>query len=70
MVLIKKNKMVKKAVNAKDYINDSATNFKVRTDRFINTFTTRNRVQSNSSSGMHSSIGSSGRGHVGGGRHG
>ena len=72
LILIGKNKMVKKAKNAKDYLDRSSINYKTKTDMFINTFTTRSRVSSNTGGyGGFSSSGSSGGGHGGGGgRHG
>ena len=71
-IMVKKNKMVKKAKNAADYVDNSKTNFKKKTDNFVSTFTTRTRMSSSSSGGGHgSSIGSSGGFHGGGGgRHG
>jgi len=70
-----RNKMVMASSNARDYCNESKTNYKVRIDNLINTFTTRHFISSSSSgsSSSHhsSSIGSSGGGHGGGGgRHG
>lgn len=73
-IMVKKNKMIKKAQNAADYEDKSKTNFKKKTDLFVSTFTTRHRLSSDSSGGgggHSSSFGSSGGGHGGGGgRHG
>ena len=73
IVLVKKNKMVKKANAAVEYLDKSSVNYSVKTDQFTGTFTTRHRISSDSSGGGgggHSSIGSSGGGHTGGsGRH-
>ena len=59
--LVKKNKMVKKANNANDYLVKSSV-------EYINT---HHRISSDSGSGgSHSGFGSSGVGHISGGRHG
>ena len=74
IILVKKNKMVKKATTAGDYLDKDSVNYSVKTDQFAGTITTRHRINNNSSSGHsgggHSSFGSSGGGHIsGGGRH-
>ncbi len=73
-IMIKKNKMVKKAKEANDYMDKSSVLYKVKNDQFLTTITTRHRISSDSSGGGggHSShSGSSGGGHGGGGgRHG
>lgn len=70
VVLIKKNKMIKKATNAREYIDKNSIKFSKKDDRFITSRTTSYTVSSSSGSGG-SSRGSSGGGHSsGGGRHG
>lgn len=71
-VLVKKNKMIKKAYNAKEYINKDSINFKNKQDRFIRKSVTHYTMSDSSSGGgSHSSGGFSGGGHSsGGGRHG
>lgn len=74
-VMYNKNKMVKKAKRATEYINKESLKFNLKRDDFINTRTTSYTVTSSSGSsgsGSHSShSGSSGGGHGGGGgRHG
>ena len=71
--LVKKNKMVKKASNADDYLVKSSVQYINKTDTFVSTITTHHRISSDSGShggGSHSGFGSSGMGHIGGGRHG
>lgn len=69
--LIKKNKMVKKASNANEYLDKSSIQYVKKTDTLVSTITTHHRISSDSSSGgSHSSFGSSGLGGSGGGRHG
>ena len=74
--LIKRNKMVKKSTEANDYLDNSSVVYNVKNDVFINTYTTKTRINnsSSSSSGGHmgsSHSGSSGGFHSsGGGRHG
>lgn len=72
VVLIFKNKMVKKETRAGAYLDQSTINFSRKEDRFITTHTTRTYSPRNtsSSSGGGSSVsrGSSGRSHGGGGR--
>lgn len=72
LILINKNKMVKAASKAFDYLNKESINFTNRQDVFVNSITTHYTISSNSGSGGgHSSHGSSGGGHSsGGGRHG
>lgn len=73
-VLVGKNKMIRKAYSANDYLNKDSIIYTVKTDMFIGTHTTSHVISSSSggsSSGGHSSHGSSGGGHSsGGGRHG
>lgn len=71
-----RNKMVKKAKEAKDYLNDEDIDMYKTVDEFLRSHTSSYTVSSSSSSsggggGGHSSSGSSGMGHSsGGGRHG
>lgn len=71
--LVKKNKMVKKASDANSYLIKSSIEYLNKTDNFINTVTTHHVITSSSSSGSgghsHSGFGSSGGGHISGGRH-
>ena len=76
LILINKNKMVKKATKASEYLNQKSIEFTKREDIFVTEHTT-SRIISDSSSGgsggggFSSSSGSSGGGHSsGGGRHG
>lgn len=75
-IMAAKNKMVKKAVTANEYLVKSSINYTERRDDFVSSHTT-SWTESDSSSGggggggFHSSGGSSGGGHSsGGGRHG
>ena len=72
IILISKNKMVKKASIAKEYLDSSSVNYTNRSDNFISTHTTSYTVSSSSGGGGGGShSGSSGGGHGGGGgRHG
>lgn len=73
LILISKNKMVKLASRASEYMEEGSINFTNRQDVFKRSVTTHYTVSSNSGSGGggHSSFGSSGGGHSsGGGRHG
>lgn len=71
IILVSKNKMVKKAINADEYLDSSSVKYIKKEDKFINTHTTSYTISSNSSGGGGSHIGSSGGGHGGGGgRHG
>jgi uncharacterized protein len=69
LILISKNKMVKKASVARDYIDNASIEYTNRSDQFINSHTTSYTVSSSSSGGGRSgsSFGSSGGGHGGGG---
>ncbi|MDD6224177.1 MAG: TPM domain-containing protein [bacterium] len=68
-VLIKKNKMVKKASKADDYLLSDSIRYSLKEDQFIRSHTSSYRISSSSGGG--SSGGSSGGGHSsGGGRHG
>lgn len=68
VILISKNRMIKKAVNANDYIDTNSLNYTKKEDNFISTHTSSYRINTNSGSGgsHHSSSGFS---HGGGGRH-
>ena len=75
IILVKKNKMVKKKLEMNAYYNNNGADYRVKTDQFIRSFVTSHTVSS--SSGGHSGggggshFGSSGGGHsFGGGRHG
>lgn len=72
IILISKNKMVKKASIAKEYLDNSSVNYTNRSDNFITSHTTSYTVSSSSGGGGGGShSGSSGGGHGGGGgRHG
>ena len=75
LILILKNKMVKKATTAEEYVDSGSININNKQDIFVSTHTTHYTTSSSSSSGggggHHSSSGSSGGGHSsGGGRHG
>ena len=72
---INKNKMIKKATLAEDYLNKDSINYKVKNDKLISKHLSSYVMSDSSSSGggggYHSSGGSSGGGHSsGGGRHG
>lgn len=72
-ILISKNKMVRKANAANDYLEKETINYTQKRDDFITTRTTSHRINTGSSSsgGRSSSRGSSGGGHSsGGGRRG
>jgi len=77
--MIKKNRMVKLATDAIQYVDKQNIRYSVNEDKFVNSVTTRvyDPPSSSSSSGggggggsHHSSSGHSGGGHSGGGRHG
>lgn len=72
IILVKKNKMVKKASKADEYLVTNSVNYSVKEDKFTHSRTSSYRVSSSSGGGGHSSSGgSSGGGHSsGGGRHG
>ena len=69
IILVSKNKMVRKATQASSYLDQKSINYTEKTDQFLHSHTTHYTVSSSSGSGGHS--GSSGGGHSsGGGRHG
>ena len=75
-IMVGRNKMIKKAVGAQEYLDKTSTKFTARDDHLISSHTTHYVVSSSSGGGgggggFHSSGGSSGGGHSsGGGRHG
>ena len=71
IILVNKNKMVKKATRASVYLDKNTINYTEKNDQFVGSRTTHYTVSSSSGGGGgHSSHGSSGGGHSGGGRHG
>lgn len=69
LILIKKNKMVRKAITANEYLDKNTINYTQCSDNFIRSHTTHYTVSSSGGGGSHG--GSSGGGHSsGGGRHG
>ena len=73
LVLIAKNKMVKKAIEANAYMNKESASITQRSDQFITTHTTSVRINTESSGsgrigGSSTHHGSSGISHGGGGR--
>ena len=72
LILISKNKMVRKATSASNYLDKESINYSEKSDQFLHSRTTHYTVSSSSGgSGGGSHSGSSGGGHSsGGGRHG
>lgn len=72
LILISKNKMVKKATNANNYARQDSLNITNRSDRFVTTHTTSVRINTDSGGGRIGGStthhGSSGISHGGGGR--
>ena len=72
LILISKNKMVKKATNANNYAKQDSLNITNRSDRFVTTHTTSVRINTDSGGGRiggsSTHHGSSGISHGGGGR--
>lgn len=69
LIMVGKNKMVRKATNASAYLDKNSINYSQHVDQFVNSRTTHYTVSSSSGGGSHG--GSSGGGHSsGGGRHG
>ena len=73
LILIAKNKMVKKALEANTYMNKESASITERSDQFITTHTTSVRINTNSGGsgrigGSSTHHGSSGISHGGGGR--
>ena len=72
-IMVNKNKMIRVATKATEYVDRKSIKYEQNEDKFITTSTTRTRISSDSSGGggHSSSIGHSGGGHSsGGGRHG
>lgn len=68
IILVSKNKMIKKAGPAKEYLDKNSIDYRVRDNRYISTNTTSVIIKSSSGgSGGGSHMGSSGGGHGGGG---
>lgn len=69
LIMIFKNKMVKKATTAIEYLDKKSINIYNRRDNFINTYTSRTKIETSSGGGGGSSThrGSSGTSHGGGG---
>lgn len=71
IILIKKNRMVKKKLVMTEYVNKNGADYRVKTDQFIRSFVTSHTVSSSSGGhsggGFSSSGGSSGGGHSSGG---
>lgn len=71
IILVSKNKMVRKATLASSYLDKGSINYTEKTDQFLHSRTTHYTVSSSSGGGGGSHSGSSGGGHSsGGGRHG
>ena len=71
LILIKKNRMVKKETNANAYLNKNSVNYTRMEDIFMHSHTSSYTISSDSGSGGGSHMGSSGGFHGGGGgRHG
>lgn len=68
LVLIKKNKMVRKATSASQYLSKDSINYSQHVDQFTHSHTTHHTISSSSGGGGGSHGGSSGFGHGGGGR--
>lgn len=69
LVMLSKNKMIRTATQAREYLDKSSINITNKKDMFINTHTSRVNISSSSSGGGGSSThsGSSGSSHGGGG---
>lgn len=70
LIIVKKNKMIRKASKATEYLNKESISMLESRDEFINSHTSSYTIQSSSGSRGGSRIGSSGRGFSGGGRRG
>lgn len=76
LIMVAKNKMVKKAHKAGEYLDQNSINITRREDTYLRSHTTSYTISSSSSGGHHSGGGhsshhsSSGHSHGGGGRHG
>lgn len=71
-ITISKNKMVKKAVVATEYLNRESISITEKKDQFLHSHVTHYTISTSSGSGSSRGghVGSSGGGHSGGGRHG
>lgn len=67
-ILIRKNKLVRKATTAREYLNKESVVVNNMGDIFMGSSTVKHRIQSDSSGGSSTHIGSSGSSHGGGGR--
>ncbi len=67
LIMIFKNKMVKKAAFATEYLDKQSVNIYNRRDTFINTYTSRVKIETSSGGGSSTHHGSSGSSHGGGG---
>ncbi len=70
LILVSKNKMVRKAVKANEYLDKGSINYTQSMDQFVRSHTTHYTTSSSSGGGGSSHGGSSGFGHGGGGRSG
>ena len=70
IILIAKNRMVRKATTASEYLSKDSINYSKHVDQFTHSHTTHHTISSSSGGGGGSHIGSSGGGSFGGGRHG
>ena len=69
VILINKNKLVRKATTAEEYLNKESVNIKRISDILISSNTTKHKIEHNSSSGGSSTHCSSSGGSHGGGGH-
>ena len=70
LILVKKNKMIKKETLASVYINKNSIKYNNQVDKFLHTHTSSYVISHSSGGSGGSHSGSSGGGHGGGGRHG
>lgn len=68
LILVAKNRMVRKATTAGQYLDEGSINYTKKVDQFTHSHTTHYTISSSSGGGSHG--GSSGFGHGGGGRSG
>ncbi len=66
-ILISKNKLVRKATTAEEYLNKESVNIKSISDVLISSNTTRHKIERSSGGGSSTHSGSSGGSHGGGG---
>lgn len=69
LIMISKNKMVKKAVTANDYLDENSIKYTTKQDTFVSTHTSSYRISTSSGGGGGSHHSSGGFSHGGGGRH-